>query len=89
MCCVAKMASVGAVGHHFTKFPWAENVHETAVELQNGCVVMMAFVGAVGQHFLTFTWVANVQETAVEELKCGCVGKRRGPTTCTSLASSC
>ena len=58
---------------------WAENVHETAVGLQNGSVAIIAFVGAVGQDlitflwaenvhvedFITFTWAANVLETAV------------------------
>ena len=63
------MASVGAVGQHFTKFPWAENVHEAAVEVRKrGCVVIMASVGAVGQHFITFPWADNAQEIAVEEL---------------------
>ena len=60
-------------GQHVITFPWAENVHETAVEeLKCGCVVKMASVGAVGQHFTKFPWAENVHETAVE-LQNGCV----------------
>jgi hypothetical protein len=33
---VAMMASIGAVGQHFIKFPWAENVHGTFGVLSTG-----------------------------------------------------
>jgi len=60
------MAFVCAIGHRFIEFTWAENVHETAVELKHGGEAMVTSVGVFGQHFIEFPWTENVHEAAVE-----------------------
>jgi len=53
---VAMMASIGAVGQHFIKFPWAEKVHGTFGAMNSGEGVF-GFVGLfVASGFLELAW---------------------------------